>query len=91
MGVAPLGGVALKGSSSTALVLAPRKDIARRGRKGAAVTVVVVVVVVVVVIAPASAAGTASAVDGTDVSVPVSGGAVASASIAKRRGNRRRH
>ena len=90
MGVAPLGGVALKGSSFTALVLAPRKDIARRGRKGAAVTVVVVVVVVVV-IAPASAAGTASAVDGTDVSVPVSGGAVASASIAKRRGNRRRH
>ena len=89
MGVAPLGGVALKGSSFTALVLAPRKDIARRGRKGAAVTVVVVVVVVV--IAPASAAGTASAVDGTDVSVPVSGGAVASASIAKRRGNRRRH
>ena len=90
MGVAPLGGVALKGSSFTALVLAPRKDIARRGRKGAAVTVVVVVVVVVV-IAPASAAGTASAVDGTDVSVPVSGGAVASASIAKRRGSRRRH
>ena len=90
MGVAPLGGVALKGSSFTALVLAPRKDIARRGRKGAAVTVVVVVVVVVV-IAPASAAGTASAVDGTDVSVPVSGGAVASASIAKRRGNKRRH
>ena len=90
MGVAPLGGVALKGSSFTALVLAPRKDIARRGRKGAAVTVVVVVVVVVVT-APASAAGTASAVDGTDVSVPVSGGAVASASIAKRRGNRRRH
>ena len=88
MGVAPLGGVALKGSSFTALVLAPRKDIARRGRKGAAVTVVVVVVVVT---APASAAGTASAVDGTDVSVPVSGGAVASASIAKRRGNRRRH